>query len=677
MGLQPESAERTSETVGLLFVHGIGQQQPFEHLARSVSEIAELLKRDGETSCAVVDRTDGWKFDAAEPTAMGEAPVTLTVRKNGKITRFECHEVYWADLGARDGIFDTIKFWFWGLGQWAAPVYRELDAAQLDKSDLAADGKTRLNRQASSLARLPRSVAGYPLEEVNARWQLALAGLAALLTLVSWSLVKRLFAAALKTAPGPSILVQYVGDVRTYEEGARPGDTALSDPGFPRRVGIRRRMVTQMVAMGDRAVKGDLDRWYVLGHSLGSVLAYNGLTEIGHTLPNYLGEAQWNALHETLQSDPDCVKRSPDELPFMMPARPAWLADDHAINRRVLFAKLSGILTYGSPLNKFAALWPRIVATATDRADFTTAFPQSDSFRWLNMRAPLDPVAGNLDRYGARDMGPSTPPDADGIFTTPASAPLMKVQFSGYVPSPETYTTPFRQPFLQAHLDYFRNQSVFAHGYPIEHRIQLANWLLDPKQQIKAIEPLGGLRKFGMLAVALGIVALVLLLTSVIVTVAGGLGARLFAASKPDWTDLGAVVSTIGPVLVVALGTVLFTGLLRWRQDSLFNLKTAEAMAGKARMAQGLRQTNHVLAENEQQFRLHRRQFIAANLMLALFVPVVLSLGLAIHPQLLAGHAASWLVRLPCIGGYIVMLGVLAMLVQALINKTVEPLRPK
>ncbi len=683
MGAEPEGAAGealpTSKTVGLLFVHGIGQQQPFEHLTSSVSEIAELLKRDGQTSCAVVDRTPGLKFDASNPTALGEAPVTLTVSRAGHVTRFECHEVYWADLGARDGIVDTIRFWFWGLGQWAAPVYRELDAAQLDKSDVAADGKTRLNRQASTMARLPRSVAGFPLEELNARWQLALAGLAALLTLISWSLVKRIFAAALKTAPGPSILAQYVGDVRTYEESARPGDTALSDPGFPRRVGIRRRMVTQMVAMGDRAVKGDYDRWYVLGHSLGSVLTYNGLTEIGHTLPNYLGEAQWNALDPSLRTDPDCARRSPDEVPFMMPARPAWLAHDDVINRRALFEKLSGILTYGSPLNKFAALWPRIVATATDRADHATVFPQHETFRWLNMRAPLDPVAGDLDRYGARDMGPSEPLEGDSPFETLPSAPRMKPQFAGYVPSPETYTTPFRQLFLQAHLEYFRNQAVFARGYPIEHRMQLAQWLLDPAQTIRAIKPLGGLRKLGMLGVALGIVLLLLVLTALIVTIAGGVGTRMFTASKPDWTNFGAVFGTIGPVLVIALGIVLFAGLLRWRQDSRFNLQTAAALAGKARKAANLRQTNQIATENDQQLRLHRRQFIAANAMLLLYLPILASawLWFRVGPDLLAGYAASWLLRLPCVSGYIVLLGVLAMTVQAVVNTTVEPLRAK
>lgn len=692
MGSQPDSTQQQhAETVGLLFVHGIGQQKPFEHLARSVGEIAELLKRDGQTSCSVVDRTAGWQGAVGAPTAMGEAPITLHVRRGRNITSFECHEVYWADLGARDGIIDTVKFWFWGLGQWAAPVYRDLDAAQLTKDNLAADGTTTLNRQASQLARLPRSVAGYAKEEVNARWQLALAGLAALLTAVSWSLVKRVFAAAFRTAPSPSVLVQYVGDVRTYEEGARPGDTALSDPGFPRRVGIRRRMVTQMVAMGDRAAKGEYDRWYVLGHSLGSVLAYNGLTEIGHTLPNYLGKEQWASLEPSLQTDQDCEKRPEEQVSCMMPARPPWLAHEHVINRRVLFEKLSGILTYGSPLNKFAGLWPRIVATATDRLDRKTVFPERKSFRWLNMRAPLDPVSGDLDRYGARNMGPSKETGSDGSFETPSSDPLMPTLFDGYVPSPETYTTPFWQVFLQAHLDYFRNQSAFARGYPIEHRVQLARWLLDPDQQIATPGPLNGAGKVGMFVVAVVVVLLILALTAVMGTIAFGTGWHLFTATMPNWSALApdwlkfgtwllaglrALARAMALAFVIALGAVLLTGLLRWRQDSLFNRRTAEALLHNDG-SRGLRQTNRDPTENEQQLRLHTRQVRAASIMIVLFVPVLLSLGLYFckDAAVRAMPELAWLLRLECIGGYIVLLCGLAMVVQAHINTMIKPLR--
>jgi len=40
---------------------------------------------------------------------------------------------------------------------------------------------------------------------------------------------------------GKTLIVRYVGDVRTYEARWTPGDSNLSDPGHPRRVAIRRR----------------------------------------------------------------------------------------------------------------------------------------------------------------------------------------------------------------------------------------------------------------------------------------------------------------------------------------------------------------------------------------------------------------------------------------------------
>ncbi|MBX9886026.1 MAG: hypothetical protein K2X68_13755 [Novosphingobium sp.] len=688
------------ETVGLLFVHGIGQQKRFDHLTGSVSEIAELLRRDGHTTCAVIDRTAGWQGAVGEPTATGVAPVTLQVERGGRQTTFECHEVYWADLGARDGIVDTIRFWLWGLGQWAAPVYRDLDAAQLTKGIKDAAGHN-LNRQASQLARLPRSVAGNFHKEISARIQLALAGLAALLTLASWTLVKRIGGALFQSAPSPSLLVQYIGDVRTYEEGARPGDTALSDPGYPRRVGIRRRMVSQMVAMGDRAAKHDYDRWYVLGHSLGSVVAYNGLTEIGHTLPNYLGQDQWRRLHRSLKRDPGCRLRDEAEVPLMMPARPPWLAHEDVINRPELFARLSGILTYGSPLNKFAGLWPRIVATATDRKDPNTGhatiknvFPKA--CRWINLHAPQDPVAGNLDSFGARAMGPSLIPDAKGKFRTLDSKP-QPTQFDGFIPKPETYTTPFWQPYLLAHLNYFQNKAAYASGYAIKHREELARWLINPRQTISAIEPLGPIRIAGKHGIAIAVIGVVLALATTMVTLAGGIGWNLFTgkgAEVWDWHETPQrIACNLVPVLLLASGVVLGAGLLRWAVDSYRNLREAAArldqvrgtfpLSGAVRLAQQDRMVSGVaplqaqpaaadqappdpfiVRGNEALRRLHARQLAAAVSLIVLSLAVVV--GMVYCP---AARSARH------IGMAEVGLGLFAILAQVIANLTISPLR--
>src|SRR5436190_16635019 len=259
------------DRIGLLFVHGIGEQERWDHLRSSVHELAELmLQTEDHPRVNVVDRTDNWPHPAGEQDPQGVAPITLTVSTAERDIVYECHEVWWADLGARAGIGDAVTFWLWGLGQWAAPIYRDMDAAALPKHLVSG-----LNKPTSLYVTLPESVAGNRVAEPLARLQLVLAGLAAAFGACSWSLAKRLFSALLGQAPSPTLIVSYVGDVRTYESRAAPGDSALSDPGRPRRVGIRRRMVSEMVALGT----GDYDGWYVVSHSLGTVLAYNGLTE--------------------------------------------------------------------------------------------------------------------------------------------------------------------------------------------------------------------------------------------------------------------------------------------------------------------------------------------------------------------------------------------------------------
>lgn len=236
------------ERIGLLFVHGIGEQKPWEHLRNSVLELAELFRQSDHVSGVNInDNTAAWSVRTGEP-AFDRAPLSMDVRTaDGGALRYECYEVWWADLGGRSGLLNTIKFWLWGLGQWCAPIYRDLDASRLALPPPEKRGP---------LSRLPNSVVGRPLE-IWVRLQLFMAAITAAFVVCTWSLAKRVFAAVLGKSPSPTLIVQYVGDVRTFTERAVPGDSALTDPGFPRRVGIRRRMVCEMVALASRDdVKG-------------------------------------------------------------------------------------------------------------------------------------------------------------------------------------------------------------------------------------------------------------------------------------------------------------------------------------------------------------------------------------------------------------------------------------
>jgi hypothetical protein len=484
--------------IGLLFVHGIGEQKRFEHLIGSVGEFAELMLRAiPDSSVSVVDRTQGWTAQPGIPDPAGRAPMTLTLRTPDKHFEYECHEVWWADLGARSGVLDAVTFWLWGLGQWAAPIYQELDGAQMTKLPVA-EGTTR-----SRLVTLPSSVAGKLGEECLARFRLAMAALAAAFIGSTWALAKRVVE-LLGKAPSPTLIVRYVGDVRTYEERAWPGDSAISDPGQPRRVGIRRRMVTEMVTLASR---DELEDWWVLAHSQGTVLAYNGLTEIGHALPNYLPQEQWETLDRKFKDDPGCARRA--KLHAMMPARPPWLNDDEVINRPYLFAKLRGLITYGSPLDKFAGLWPRIVGTATDRVDDKKPL---DGCRWVNIAAPQDPVAGMLCRFPA---GPGE-------------------SLEGALPLVRNIALPFRLNHGLAHILYFAAAERWVDSGLERTKKSVARWLAggNAPDQVAA-RPLW-IRLLLVYLPYLLIIAAVWLATSALAAIVLGLTDKLFDWGPPE-----------------------------------------------------------------------------------------------------------------------------------------------
>jgi hypothetical protein len=554
------------ERIGLLFVHGIGEQKRFEFLRSSVVQFAELMKQSGGEGevfgASVVDRTADWKLAHGEPHPDGLSPVTLTLASQQRRLVFECHEVWWADLGARTGIADTLTFWFWGIGQWLAPIYRDLDAADLQKLDHGTDGQA-WNKVASKLVKLPEAVAGRVGPECLARVRLAMAALATLFVVVSWVVLKRLFSAILNKAPSPTLLVSYVGDVRTFEERARPGDAALSDPGHPRRVGIRRRMVTEMVAMG---VRDDLDRWYVVAHSQGTVLAYNGLTEIGHALPNYLPREQWQALPGRLKRDPGCEPRPASEIASMMPARPSWLEDGDVINRPALFRKLRGFLTYGSPLNKFAAIWPRIVATATDRRPGAEQ-PFGTDCRWINLRALQDPVAGNVERF----------------FNPRPGRP----GFAGCIPPIHNVDAPFRPNFLISHLRYFDVGERFARRMAVSQRHGLMRWMMtrDAEQanhDVALVEQPGGrLREILVDVLYVGLLGLLAALAIGTVTLGGDLLRALFGRSELTFIGWAAfafrMLDNAVPVLATAATLLVMAGYLRWMKEVALNIRLAQA----------------------------------------------------------------------------------------------------
>lgn len=363
------------EKVGLLLVHGIGEQQRLEHLRCTAGEFASALSgRDDLVRMAVIDRTDA---------DFPEIVIDAVIDRGKRHVRFHLHEVWWADLGFRGGFLEQARFWSWGLGQWGEEtIFR----TKIRSNTREMMSLPRFDKQEDRMERpgLHR--------RIPARLALFLAAWLALLTLLSWSLAKRLVSFFSTRLPDPALIVMFLGDVRNYTRPGGPGRGTLEDPDHPLRATIRRRMVGPMVQLAGAGH----DRWYVMAHSLGSVLAFNALQEPEVAIPNYLTESDWKHVPAGLKTTSSYVPPNANpNVDEMMPRRPAWLKNTDGISREAMFAKLSGFVTYGCPLDKFAALWPKVVPLNRQSA----VFPEGSE--WLNLYDATDPVGGSLDAFSA------------------------------------------------------------------------------------------------------------------------------------------------------------------------------------------------------------------------------------------------------------------------------------
>ena len=218
----------------------------------------------------------------------------------------------------------------------------------------------------------------------------------------------------------PDILVDFLGDVKLYQQRVRTGmgplvelgkrkrgetDSGKPDLKAPPRFSIRRRVISAMVEMAME----DYQRWYIFSHSLGTVCAFNGLMEADIALPRYLDEKLWQRWcawcrkkkdlnnGETMEVSRNLSDAEKQAQAKALPLRPSWLSPDNTdfIDRRALFHSLDGFLTYGSPISKFARLWPDTVPLNRDLSMFRDR-SSGGRFEWVNVLDPTDPVANYI-----------------------------------------------------------------------------------------------------------------------------------------------------------------------------------------------------------------------------------------------------------------------------------------
>lgn len=374
---------RAHEKIGVLLVHGVGEQAALQHLEQTAAKFVSALKvLPGEPK---IDIRMPPRSRLGSTALRGVAPydqeptIAIDLRTDDREATIELNEVWWADLDEPDSMLASFRFWIWGLGQWFAKRYEH---------------SRRHDLRDRIMPTFPWETSGrfrQTLMPIFNRAQLFLLSCFFLMVVGTWSLAKYVASFFSPKSVKPTILVQYIGDVKLYQQRSYSSGEPLADIDQPPRTAITKRMVNALAGMA----LADYDRWYIVAHSLGTVVAWDSLNQSPYALANCLSADVVERCRDKglLRIDRGDMPTSEEDRDSIRPPRPCWVEADEIIDRQALFAGLRGLCTYGSPLDKFAYLWPMIVAQHRDRTMLR------EDFEWVNVFDPTDPVAGPVNAF--------------------------------------------------------------------------------------------------------------------------------------------------------------------------------------------------------------------------------------------------------------------------------------
>jgi hypothetical protein len=375
-----QTRDKPVERVGVIVVHGIGEQRRFEFLEGETRKIVDTIiktydargQRHRITPTLTTGAADSYLGAQASWAAGSNGPLHVLAELKDRTVDIAFHEVWWADINERLTLGKQIRFWLWGLS-----------LAGISTHDTPFTPGVAYTRPPANYGALTW------WSRLRMLYISILFGFSACSIAVVNLFFKRLdFKPILST----DVIVNYLSAVKLYSQDRRAGGGPMDGPDEPPRAAIRRRMVR---AMMDVALQ-DYHRWYILAHSQGAIVAWNGLMEIEQALPNYLDRGCWNALKAPLRG----VSGPSIDVKSMLPNRPVWVDDKGIINRDQLFEKFHGILTYGSPLERFCALWSAMVPINKNEDVFRKGT------EWVNVYDPTDPVGTWISDF---DPLPGTP----------------------------------------------------------------------------------------------------------------------------------------------------------------------------------------------------------------------------------------------------------------------------
>ena len=318
--------------IGILVVHGIGEQKRIETLTSVVSSAYRSLKALG-----VSNLLRNLKLDDQSQ------PVTLAFSYKGTLYSLRFYEAYWADLDQPYNFLRWIKLICWGITIWGKKYFDPPPAGM-------------------------RTINVGKFKRLKTRLWLAVLSIVFLVLLLTLRIVNQASVIVFKKSlPLGQTLYNFLGDVQLFVNEEIRFDT-LETLDRKSRYAIRTRLWNVIA----RANIDPIQEIYILAHSLGTVVTFNALMETQDVIPSYIDDED---LRTTLQQK-------------------GFIDAQGKANREKFLSKISAVFTLGSPLDKFAAIWPRVIPVNLD--DPRKA---KNPIPWFNVHDILDVVGANLDHF--------------------------------------------------------------------------------------------------------------------------------------------------------------------------------------------------------------------------------------------------------------------------------------
>ena len=351
-----------SERTAILVIHGMGQQNPLETLDRLVQPLKAALEESNPD--AAIRLSHGLLGTRDWPEHR------ISIEANGNRPPIHCFEYYWAHQTQRRIDTGEVFDWLLQTGIAAQKFYNEHpDLMRTDPRGVDSPFAPNLLTRRTEFKRL---------------WYLKHAGLplrlAHLVMVAGGPLISALpvlakpvqFLARLAGIVFKPFIVDSLGDVTIYTSTDRKAEFYE----------IRQEILDGAVEHVEWLMGSpDYDRIVLVGHSLGSVIAYDALNRINNRMNVKLTDRKLSVKLTGLATFGSPL----DKIAFFFRER----AKANQLVRRQMLDHYHGFKSKGAHLGE-----DEIATIANEIAPLL-----DDHMRWWNFWDPKDPVAGHLDFY--------------------------------------------------------------------------------------------------------------------------------------------------------------------------------------------------------------------------------------------------------------------------------------